>query len=108
MRSMTAASAGPRPSSMLVAIDPGITLNSTNTTIATAAMVGNDCSVRRSAKASISRSLRGRPLVHPDVFGILVRQLGGVGLQPVDPRLIGHHRLVVVEEPHRGFLVEDP
>src|SRR3954453_13301307 len=100
MRSATAASIGPRPSSpMLVAIDPGITLNSTNTTSATAAMVGNDCKVRRNAKASISlglSSLGRRALLDPDVFRILVRQLGGVGLQPLDPGLVGHHGLVVV------------
>ena len=38
---------------------------------------------------------------------ILVRQLGRVRLQPLDPRLIRHHRLVVVEEPDRRFVVED-
>src|SRR3954447_2351978 len=105
MRSMTAASTGPRPSFMLVAIDPGITLNSTNTTIATAAMVGNDCSVRRNAKASIGvyfgALLGRRALLDPDVFRILVCQLGRIRLQPLDPGLIGHHGLVVVEEPDR-------
>src|SRR3954453_22637455 len=92
---------------MLVAIDPGITLNRTKTTSAAAATVGNDCSVRRNAKVSINGSLGGRSLVDPDVFRILMRQLGRVGLQPVGPGLIGHHSLVVVEEPHRSLLIED-
>src|SRR5882762_5439096 len=112
MRSATAASTGPRPSSMLVAIEPGITLNSTNTTSAAAAMVGNDCRVRRNVKASIGGSLgRGslgrRTLLDPDVFRILVRQLGRVRLQSLDPGLIRHHGLVVVEEPDRRFVVEN-
>src|SRR6266567_6028934 len=112
MRSATAASTGPRPSSMLVVIEPGITLNSTNTTSATAAMVGKDCKVRRNVKASIRGSLIGgslgrRTVLDPDVFRILVRQLGSVRLQPLDPGLIRHHGLVVVEEPDRRFVVEN-
>src|SRR3982075_4174881 len=107
MRSMTAASTGPRPSSMLVALAPGITLNSTNTTIATAAMVGNDCKVRRNAKASIGDSLGRRALLDPDVFRILVRQLGCIRLQPLDPGLMRHHGLVVVEKPDRCLVVEN-
>ena len=35
-----------------------------------------------------------------------MRDLGRVGLQAVDPWLIGEHRLVVVEEPHRRLVVE--
>src|SRR4051812_25786327 len=106
MRSMTAASAGPRPSApMLVAIDPRVTLNTTDTTRPTAAMVGNDCSVRRNAKASIGvyfgALLGRRALLDPDIFRILVRQLGRIRLQPLDPGLMRHHGLVVVEEPDR-------
>src|SRR5262249_44973262 len=108
MRATSSASIAPRPSSlMLVAIEPGMTLNSTNTTMATAATVGSDCSRRRTANANINVLLRWRALVDPDVFRILVRQLGCVRLQPVDPGLIGHHGLVVVEEPDRRFLVEN-
>src|SRR5258705_730537 len=108
MRWTTSASMAPRPSSlMLVAIDPGITLNSTKTTSATAATIGNDCNVRRNAKASINKSLCRRSLVDPDVLRVLVRQFGRIGLEPVHPGLICHHGLVVVEEPHRRFVVED-
>ena len=52
-------------------------------------------------------SLRGRGLVDPEVLDVLVGQLGRVELNAVQPRLHGHDRLVVVEEPDRRLLVKE-
>src|SRR5205823_12746697 len=91
------------------------TLNSTKTTAMTANRVGTTLARRRARTGSIScslaasrrlPSLRGRRSVHPDVLVVLVGDLGRVGLQTVQPGLVGHYRLVVVEEPHRRLVVE--
>src|SRR5262249_5171019 len=94
---------------------PGRTLNSTKTTAMTANSVGTMLARRRARTRSINcssytppklSSLCGRRSVHPDVLVVLVGDLGGIGLQTMQPRLIGHHRLVVVEEPHWCLFVE--
>src|SRR5258708_30763253 len=115
MRSITAGSMV-RPSSDMPEMKlPGSTLNRMKTSAMTANRVGMTLARRRARTRSISRSsaasmrvpsLRGRRGVYPDVFVVLVGDLGRVGLQPVQPRLVGHHRLVVVEEPHRRLFVE--
>src|SRR5215207_1909290 len=132
MRSMTCASMTFRPSSpRLDAKVPGMTLNRTKISSATARMIGTVCRTRRKRKANIGsrpdsrvagegrqaermdrpwfgRLLRGRRgLVDPEALVILERELGRVRLQALEPGLIGHHRLVVVEEPHRRLLLDD-
>src|SRR5262249_16195972 len=114
-RSITAGSMV-RPSSDMPEMKlPGRTLNSTKTSAMTANSVGTTLARRRASTRSISRSsaasmrlqsLRGRCGVHPDVFVVLVGDLGRIGLQAVQPRLIGHYCLVVVEEPDRSLLVQ--
>src|SRR4051794_1507682 len=124
MRAITCASTTLRPSSpRLEAKVPGMTENSTKMSSATARRIGNICRTRRRRNANIAifdrvlrrprarrsgRLLRGRRgVVDPDALVVLEGELGGVRLQPVQPGLIGHYRLVVVEEPHRRFLVDD-
>src|SRR5438477_6338411 len=124
MRSTTAGSVGPRPSSlMLDTMLPGTTLNSTKITSTTASTVGTVCRIRRIANESIgivppslhhflrwregeSASLGGRGLVDPEVFDVLMGQFRRVQLNPLEPRLHRHDSLVVVEEPHRRFVIE--
>src|SRR2546421_11353429 len=127
MRSTTCGSAGPRPSSlMLDMMLPGTTLNSTKITSTTASTVGTVCRIRRIANESIGivppsphhcdggrarahvtcMSLGGRGLVDPEVFDVLMGQFRRVQLNPLEPRLHRHDRLVVVEEPDRGFFIE--
>src|SRR5258705_12192624 len=124
MRSTTCGSAAPRPSSlMLDTMLPGTTLNSTKIASTTASTVGTVCRIRRIRKESIGTvppslhhflrwregervSLRGRGLVDPEVFDVLMGQFRRVQLNPLDPRLHRHDRLVVVEEPDRRFFIE--
>src|SRR3954452_718127 len=124
MRSMTCGSAAPRPSSlMLDTMLPGTTLNSTKIASTTASTVGTVCRIRRIRKASIGTvppslhhfcdgeegehvSLRGRGLIDPEAFDVLMGQFRRVQLTPLEPRLHRHDRLVVVEEPDRRFVVE--
>src|SRR5260370_36064783 len=115
MRAITAGSIV-RPSSDMPEMKlPGRTLNSRKTSAMTASSVGMTLARRRVRTRSIScssvasmrvSSLRGRRGVHPDVLVVLVGDLGRIGLQAVQPGLISHHRLVVVEEPDRRFLIE--
>ena len=119
MRSITAGSMVVRPSSPMPEMKlPGRTLNSRKTSATTASRVGMTLARRRARTKQriIDPSADDRPLgrryfagevgIDPDVLGVLMRDLGRVGLQAVDPRLIGQHRLVVVEEPNRRFVVE--
>src|SRR5437763_1412919 len=122
MRSTICGSVGPRPSSlMLDTMLPGTTLNSTKITSTTASTVGTVCRTRRIANESIGIvppslhhscdggrarvSLRGRGLIDPEVFDVLMGQFRRVQLNPLEPRLHRHDRLVVVEEPDRRFLI---
>src|SRR3954453_20014280 len=124
MRSMTCGSAAPRPSSlMLDTMLPGTTLNSTKIASTTASTVGTVCRIRRIRKESIGTvppslhhfcdggagehvSLRGRGLIDPEVFDVLMSQLRRVQLNPLEPRLHRHDRLCVVEEPDRRLFVQ--
>src|SRR4051812_22526462 len=118
MRSITAGSMV-RPSSDMPEMKlPGRTLNMTKISATTAATVGTTFASRRARTESITRlrcpgavpcavrSFGRRSLVDPHVLEVLVCNLRRVGLEAVQPRLIGQHRLVVVEEPHRRLFVE--
>src|SRR3979411_2062171 len=123
MRSTTCGSVGPLPSSQLDTMLPGTTRKSTKITSTTASTIGTVCRIRRIRNESIgivppslyrllrsregeSVSLRGRGLVDPEGFDVLMSPFRRVQLNPLEPRLPRHHRLVVVEEPDRRFFIE--
>src|SRR6266700_554934 len=119
---MRASTCGSLSSLIVETMLPGTTLNSAKTSSTTASTVGMVCRRRRIRKESIGIvplslhrllrwregrvSLRGRGRVDPEVFDVLMGQLRRIQLNPLEPRLHRHDRLVVVEEPDRRLFVE--